>query len=60
MVGKIERRRPARQIDDLAAWRQGIDAIGEQLGAHPIEEIPIVRLSGSEQLTGALDLALVA
>ena len=37
VVGKIERRGAARQVDDFAARRQRVDAIGEQLGLDALD-----------------------
>ena len=62
-VGKVEWRRPVRQVDHLALGRQGVHAVGEQLAPHALDQVAVgVRpraLLGLEQAPYPLDLALV-
>src|SRR5690606_32150646 len=62
MICVVERRRAARQIDDLAARRQRVDSVFEQLGAHAFEKIAFaleVALARLEDVPQPHDLLLV-
>ena len=41
LVGKIQRRRPARQIDHLALGGEHVDAVLEELAAHALEQVAV-------------------
>ncbi len=66
VIGEVERRRAARQVDDLAAGRERVDAVLEQFAADAVEEVLFAlrgvargrrALEGIEQAAGPLDLA---
>jgi hypothetical protein len=60
-VREVERRRAARQVDDLALGRERVHAILEQLDVHALEKVRIrlAGLLGLEKPSHPLDLALV-
>ena len=60
LIREIERRAADRHIDDLALGREHVDAILEQLDAHPVEEIVrAVAAFGRQQRAQLVDLALI-
>ncbi len=46
VVGEVERRGAARQVDHLALGRERVDTVLEQLAAHALDEVAFgIRLS---------------
>ena len=61
LVGEVQRRRAARQINYLAARRHGVDAIGEQLVLDALDQVAfeLRRMRWVEHMAHPFDLALV-
>ena len=61
VVGEVERRRAARQIDDLAAWAQRVHAVFEQLRLQSAEQVRDRAIAGRrlEQLPQPGDFRLL-
>ncbi len=61
LVGEVEGRAADGHIDDLALRRQHVDAVLEQIDAHPLEKIlrAVPAVGGRQQRAQLVDLAFI-